>query len=113
MWSATAIITLIFYFILSAFHTEKYNTEHDIRNEQVFLPIYLTFRRNPFYAIGYAANDIVLIVLWILATIENTSYLSVVVVRHLLCKRYIRFYKLAENGEKTSGKRIKALSYFL
>ena len=78
MWIATAIITLIFYFILSAFHTKNI-IPSTISVTTCFLAVYLTFRRNPFYAIGYAANDIVLIVLWILATIENTSYLSVVV----------------------------------
>lgn len=44
-----------------------------------FLAVYLTFRRSSYYAIGYAANDIVLIVLWILASTENITYLSVVV----------------------------------
>ena len=78
MWIATAIITLIFYFILSAFHMKNI-IPSTISVTTSFLAVYLTFRRNPFYAIGYAANDIVLIVLWILATIENTSYLSVAV----------------------------------
>ena len=78
MWIATAIITLIFYFILTAFHTKNI-IPSTISVTTSFLAVYLTFRRNPFYAIGYAANDIVLIVLWFLATIENTSYLSVVV----------------------------------
>ena len=78
MWIATAIITLIFYFILSAFQTKNI-IPSTISVTTSFLAVYLTFRRNPIYAIGYAANDIVLIVLWILATIENTSYLSVVV----------------------------------
>lgn len=78
MWIATAIITLIFYFILSAFQTKNI-IPSTISVTTSFLAVYLTFRRNPFYAIGYAANDIVLIVLWILATIKNTSYLSVVV----------------------------------
>ena len=78
MWIATAIITLIFYFILSAFYTKNI-IPSTISVTTSFLAVYLTFRRNPFYAIGYAANDIVLIVLWILASIENTSYLSVVV----------------------------------
>ena len=64
MWIATAIITLIFYFILSAFHTKNI-IPSTISVTTSFLAVYLTFRRNPFYAIGYAANDIVLIVLWI------------------------------------------------
>ena len=38
-----------------------------------------TFRRSPLFSLGYAANDLVLIVLWVLASLEDVSYLSVVV----------------------------------
>ena len=41
--------------------------------------VYLTFRRSPYFALAYAANDIVLIVLWILASISDIRYVSVVV----------------------------------
>ena len=41
--------------------------------------MYLTFRRSPYFALAYAANDVVLIVLWVLATLEDISYISVVV----------------------------------
>ena len=44
-----------------------------------FFGVYLTFRRSPFFALGYIANDIVLIVLWSLASAENLSYLSMVI----------------------------------
>ena len=44
-----------------------------------FLAAYLTFRRSPLYAVAYAANDIVLIVLWVMATIDDIGYISVVV----------------------------------
>ncbi|MBQ4166105.1 MAG: nicotinamide mononucleotide transporter, partial [Oscillospiraceae bacterium] len=40
---------------------------------------WLTFLRSPYYALGYAANDIVLIVLWVLASLENISYLPMVI----------------------------------
>lgn len=43
-----------------------------------FVASYLTYLRSPYYALGYAANDIVLIVLWILAAAENISYLPMV-----------------------------------
>lgn len=78
MWIAAAIITLIFYFILKAFNTKNI-IPSTVSVTTSFLAVYLTFRRSPFYAIGYAANDVVLIVLWIPATIETPSYLSVVV----------------------------------
>lgn len=78
MWLAAAVITLIFYFILKAFDTKNI-IPSTISVTTSFLAVYLTFRRSPFYAIGYAANDVVLIILWTLAAIENISYLSVIV----------------------------------
>lgn len=39
----------------------------------------LTILRSPYYAIAYALNDIVLIILWVLATITNVSYLPMVI----------------------------------
>lgn len=78
MWLAAVVITLIFYFILSAFNTANI-IPSTISVTTSFLAVYLTFRRSAYYAIGYAANDIVLIDLWFFATLENISYLSVVV----------------------------------
>lgn len=43
-----------------------------------FVASWLTLLRSPYYAIAYAANDIVLIVLWTLATMESLSYLPMV-----------------------------------
>ena len=36
-----------------------------------FLASGLTFLRNPYYALAYAGNDVVLIILWILASIAE------------------------------------------
>ena len=44
-----------------------------------FIAVYLTFRRSPYFALAYAANDVALIVLWILAAKEDISYLSVII----------------------------------
>ena len=35
--------------------------------------------RSSYYALGYAANDVVLIVLWLLASLTNLGYLPVAV----------------------------------
>ena len=75
---ATVIVTIIFYFILDRFHTANI-IPRTISVTTSFLAVYLTFRRSPYYAIGYAANDIVLIVLWVLAALDDKSYISVVV----------------------------------
>ena len=78
LWLLTAVVTVGFYFILAAFDTANL-LPSTVSVTTSFLAVYLTFRRSPYYAIGYAANDIVLIVLWVLATIEDMHYLSVVV----------------------------------
>ena len=44
-----------------------------------FLAVYLTFRRSTYFALAYAANDIVLIILWVWASIYDVRYISVVV----------------------------------
>ncbi|MDO5146164.1 MAG: nicotinamide riboside transporter PnuC [Eubacteriales bacterium] len=74
----TAVITYIFYFILSAFHTANI-IPSTVSVTTSFLAVYLTFRRSPFFAVAYAANDIVLILLWTMAALTDISYLSVVI----------------------------------
>lgn len=74
----TVIVTAVFFFILKYFNTANLfvSTVSVITS---FIAVYLTFRRSPYYAIGYAANDVVLIVLWLAAMKEDISYLSVLV----------------------------------
>ncbi len=74
----TLIVTFIFYYILAAFHTSNL-VPSTISVTTSFIAVYLTFRRSAFYAAAYAANDIVLIILWVLATFSDISYLSVVI----------------------------------
>lgn len=66
-----------FYFVLDYFHTANlfWST---VSVGTSFIAVYFTFRRSPYYAAGYAANDLVLIVLWGLAARENAAYYSVV-----------------------------------
>ena len=74
----TLAVTVLFYFILNAIETANI-IPSTISVTTSFIAVYLTFRRSPYFAIGYAANDIVLIVLWGMAILSNISYLSVVV----------------------------------
>lgn len=74
----TIIVTVVFYFILKAFNTANI-VPSTLSVATSFLAVYLTFRRSEYFALAYAANDIVLIILWIMATLENLMYLSVVV----------------------------------
>lgn len=74
----TAAVTIIFYYILDAFHTANIMPS-TISVTTSFLAVYLTFRRSPYYAIAYAANDAVLIILWTLASVKEVRYISVAV----------------------------------
>ena len=74
----TAIVTVIFYFILEHFNTANM-IPSTVSITTSFIAVYLTFRRSPYFALAYASNDIVLIVLWVLASISDIKYVSVVV----------------------------------
>ena len=74
----TSIVTIIFYYILKYFSTPNL-IPGTISVATSFLAAYLTFRRSPYLSIAYATNDIVLIVLWVMATMKNREYLSVVI----------------------------------
>ena len=78
MWIGTFAVTFIFYFILKHFNTANI-IPSTISVTTSFLAVYLTFRRSPYFALAYAANDIVLVVLWVLASIFEIRYISVVV----------------------------------
>lgn len=78
MWLLTILITVCFYFILKFFHTANI-VPSTLSVTTSFVAVYLTFRRSPYFAVAYAANDIVLIILWMLASMEDTKYISVVV----------------------------------
>lgn len=74
----TIAVTVIFYFILKYLKTENlYVSTFSVTTS--FAAAYLTFRRSPYFALLYAMNDIVLIVLWIYASFSDISYFSVVI----------------------------------
>lgn len=72
------LTTVVFYFILKALNTANlvFST---VSVTTSFLASYLTMMRSEWYAAAYAANDVVLIVLWVLATLENVSYFPMIV----------------------------------
>lgn len=73
----SAIVTLIFYYILKALNTPNlfFST---VSITTSFLASCLMLYRNSYYAVAYALNDIVLIILWIMASAKNISYLPMV-----------------------------------
>ena len=71
-------VTVAFYFILKTFDTANLLVS-TFSITTSFGAAYLTLRRSPYYALWYTANDIVLIVLWTLAAMKDTSYVSVII----------------------------------
>ena len=71
-------VTVAFYFILKHFETANL-IPSTVSVLTSFVAVYLTFRRSPYYAVAYAFNDVVLMMLWSLAAFSDISYLSVVI----------------------------------
>lgn len=78
MFVLAAFVTLVFYYILKVFHTNNlfFST---LSITTSFIAAYLTFRRSSYFAIAYALNDIVLIILWSLAAVIDITYISVTI----------------------------------
>lgn len=74
----TFAVTALFYFILKYFNTANL-LPSTISIATSFAAVYLTFRRSQYFAIAYAANDVVLIILWTMASFVDTSYISVII----------------------------------
>ncbi len=72
------IVTAVFYFILKAIENASLIVS-TISVTTSFIASYLTFLRSPYYALGYAANDIVLIILWTVSTLSDISYLPMLI----------------------------------
>lgn len=72
------LVTVFFYWILDMLNTPNivFSTISIITS---FIATSLTMLRSSYYAVGYAANDVVLIILWVLASLENPVYILVVV----------------------------------
>ena len=78
MYVLTALVTFAFYFILDYFDTANM-IPSTLSVTTSFIAVYLTFRRSPYFALAYAANDVVLIVMWTMAAVEDISYFSVII----------------------------------
>lgn len=75
---ATAAVTALFGWLLAVLDTP--NLGFSILSVATsFLAAALTMLRSSYYGLGYAANDIVLVVLWVLASCEDPAYIPVAV----------------------------------
>ncbi len=72
------IVMIIFYFVLKALNTSNLIIS-TLSVFTSFIAAYLTMRRSRFYALGYVLNDIILIILWLLAMKDNFNYLATVI----------------------------------
>ncbi len=75
---SSVAVTVVFYYLLSYFNTANL-IPSTISVTTSFIAVALSALRSPYFALAYAANDAVLIVLWTLATLTDVSYLSVAV----------------------------------
>ncbi|MBQ9104059.1 MAG: nicotinamide mononucleotide transporter [Clostridia bacterium] len=106
----TALVTFAFYFILRVLGTSNL-TISTISVTTSFLAVYLTFRRSPYFSLLYAFNDIVLMIMWALASIDNYSYISVVVcfaaflANDLYC--FINWLKIRKRQQTNSEKPVE------
>lgn len=103
------IVTVIFYFILAAFHTANL-APSTLSVTTSFLAVYLTFRRSPWFAVAYASNDVVLILLWTLATFSDIRYLSVVICFVMFLANdiygFISWNRMQKRQERNTAKQI-------
>lgn len=71
------LVTFLMYFVLKYFNTANLPVS-TVSIATSFAAAYLTFCRSNYYAIGYALNDLVLIILWSAATLKDISYLPMI-----------------------------------
>ncbi len=74
----TAGITAAFYWILRALYTANL-IPSTVSVATSFSAAYLTFRRSAYFALAYAANDLMLVVLWGMASAAVLSCISVLI----------------------------------
>ncbi len=74
---ATAVVTGIFWFILRAMGNAALAVS-TLSITTSFFAASLTAMRSPYYALAYALNDLVLIVLWVIAALSDISSVPMV-----------------------------------
>ena len=99
-------VTVAFYFILGAFDTANL-IPSTLSVATSFLAAALTFKRSPWYALAYAMNDVVLIVLWSLAMLSDPSYISVTVCFAVFLVNdlygFVNWRKMAKRQQRLDG----------
>ena len=73
-----AVVTFVFYFILKFLNTANLVIS-TISITTSFVAASFAAKRSPYYAFFYMFNDIVLIVMWIMVTVSDISYVGVII----------------------------------
>lgn len=71
------IVTIIMYFVLKALNTPNliFSTVSVLTS---WIAVVFVAMRSSYYAVAYGLNDVVLIVLWVLASVKDVSYIPMV-----------------------------------
>ncbi|MBQ9416336.1 MAG: nicotinamide mononucleotide transporter [Clostridia bacterium] len=98
----SAVVTTGFFFLLRALGNACLPLS-TLSVATSFAAAYLTFRRSPYFALAYALNDLVLILLWAAASAEQSRYMSVTV---CFCVFFVNdlygFYRWLKRRKKQS-----------
>lgn len=70
------VLTTVFYFLLKALNTAELLVSTLSVATSAFAAT-LSFQRSPWYAVAYAANDVVLVILWGIAFVSDRSVLPI------------------------------------
>ncbi len=73
----SVVVTFVFYFILKYFGTANLIIS-TVSIFTSFMASALMFMRSHYYAVAYCSNDVVLIIMWVMATVENLQYMPMV-----------------------------------
>ncbi len=74
----TAAVTLTFYFVLKALGNEDLAVS-TLSVATSFFAASLMLLRSPYYALAYGLNDVVLVVLWLLASVKDPASLPMAI----------------------------------
>lgn len=105
----TAAVTALFYFVLKALDTPNmlFST---ISIATSFSAAFLMVLRSPVYAVCYALNDLVLIVLWVLATMTDISFFAMIICFSIFFINdiygFINWRKMAQKQFKSTYKKM-------
>ncbi len=77
MSTSCVAVTIAFYFILKSLGNASLIVS-TVSVTTSFLASYLTAIRSPYYALAYALNDVILIILWVIASLDNTENIPMI-----------------------------------